>query len=141
MHLILLVVIEIITRRGFVRMIVIKTGVTEIMTGMDTGHGTGIAMNVTAVIAWIGTETVTIRIGRIGIEIIMAIETMEDLEIETMTEIEIVTGLMIEIVTGTTTIKTGQDMAESGVGRGATLRTITVMKLYTCSLFLLHDFK
>jgi len=51
MHLILLVVIEIITRRGFVRMIVIKTGVTEIMTGMDTGHGTGIAMNVTAVIA------------------------------------------------------------------------------------------
>jgi len=80
-------------------------------------------------------------IGRIGIEIIMVIETMEDLEIETMTEIEIVTGLMIEIVTGTTTIKTGQDMAESGVGRGATLRTITVMKLYTCSLFLLHDFK
>ena len=48
MHLILLVVIEIITKKGFVRMIVIKTGVTEIATGMDTGHGTGTAMNVIA---------------------------------------------------------------------------------------------
>ena len=66
---------------------------------------------------------------------------MEDLGIETMTEIEIMTGVTIEIVTGTTTIKNGQDIAESGVGRGATLRTITVMKLYTYSLFFLHDFK
>lgn len=48
MHLILLVAIEIITKKGFVRMIVKKTGVTEIVTGMDTGHGTGIAMNVIA---------------------------------------------------------------------------------------------
>ena len=48
MQLILLVAIEIITKKGFVRMIVKKTGVTEIVTGMDTGHGTGIAMNVIA---------------------------------------------------------------------------------------------
>ena len=82
-----------------------------------------------------------IAIGKIGIGIIMVIETMEDLGIETMTEIEIVTGVTIEIVTGTSTIKTGQDITENGVGRGATLRTITVMKLYTCSLFFLHDFK
>ena len=81
-----------------------------------------------------------IVIGRIGIEIIMEIETMEDPGIETMIEIGIVTGVMTEIVTGTTTIKTEKDIAESGVGRGATLMTITVMKLYKCSLFLLHDF-
>ena len=141
MQLILLAAIEIITKKGSVRTIVIKTGVTEIAIGMVTGHGTGIAMNVTAVMAKIGTETVTIVIGRIGIEIIMEIETLADLAIETMIEIEIVTGVMTEIVTGTTAIKTGQDIAESGVGRGATLTTITVMKLYTCSLFLLHDFK
>lgn len=82
-----------------------------------------------------------IVIGWIGIEILMVIETMEDLGIETMTEIEIVTGVTIEIVTGTTTIKKEQDIAESGVGRGTTLRIITVMKLYTYSLFFLHDFK
>jgi len=51
MHLILLVETEIIIKKGFGRMIVIKTGVTEIVIGMDTGHGTGIAMNVIAVIA------------------------------------------------------------------------------------------
>jgi len=84
------------------------------------------------------TETVTIVIGKIGIETIMVIETMEDLGIETLTEIEIVTGVTIEIVTGTLTIKTGQDITENGVGRGATLKTITVMKLYICSLFFLH---
>ena len=82
-----------------------------------------------------------IVIGWIGIGILMVIETMEDLGIETMTEIEIVTGVMIEIATGTTIIKTRQDTAESGVGRGATQTTITVMKLYTYSLFFLHDFK
>lgn len=47
-HLILLVVIEIITKKGLVRMIVIKTGVTEIET--DTDPVIGIAMNVTAAI-------------------------------------------------------------------------------------------
>ena len=48
MRLILLVVIEIITKKGFVRMIGIKTGVTEIVTEMDTGHGTETAMTVIA---------------------------------------------------------------------------------------------
>ena len=47
-RLILLVVIEIITKKGFVRMIGIKTGVTEIVTGMDTGHETETAMTVIA---------------------------------------------------------------------------------------------
>lgn len=46
MRLILLVVIEIITKKESARMIVIKTGVTEIVIGMDTGHGIGTAMNV-----------------------------------------------------------------------------------------------
>lgn len=81
-----------------------------------------------------------IVIGKIGIKIIMEIEIMEDPGIETMTEIVIATEVMIETVTGTTTIKSGQEIAESGAGRGATLMTITVMKLYTRSLFLLHDF-
>lgn len=134
-----MVVIEIITKKGPVRMIVIAIK-TEIVIGMDTGHGTGIALNVTTVIAKIGRETIMIAIGRIEIEITMEIESLEDLEIETMIEIWIMTGVMIEIETGTTTIKTGQDIAKSGIGRGATLKTITVMKLYTCFLFLLHNF-
>ena len=46
MRLILLVVIEIITKKESARMIEIKTGVTEIVTGMDIGHGIGTAMNV-----------------------------------------------------------------------------------------------
>lgn len=131
MQLILLVVIEIITKKGPVRMIVIAIK-TEIVIGMDTGHGTGIALNVTTVIAKIGRETIMIAIGRIEIEITMEIESLEDLEIETMIEIWIMTGVTIEIETGTTTIKTGQDIAKNGIGRGATLKTITVMKLYTC---------
>lgn len=139
MQLILLVVIEIITKKGPVRMIVIVIK-TEIAIGMDTGHGTEIALNVTTVIAKIGIGTVMIVIGRIEIEIIMEIESLEDLEIETMIEIWIMTGVTIEIETGTTTIKTGQDIAKSGIGRGATMKTITVMKLYTCFLFLLHNF-
>jgi len=139
MQLILLVVIEIITKKGPVRMIVIAIK-TEIVIGMDIGHGTGIALNVTTVIAKIGRETIMIAIGRIEIEITMEIESLEDLEIETMIEIWIMTGVTIEIETGTTTIKTGQDIAKSGIGRGATLKTITVMKLYTCFLFLLHNF-
>ena len=79
-----------------------------------------------------------IVIGKIEIRIIMVIEIMEDLVIETMKEIVIVTGAMKEIGIGTTTIKTEQDTAGSAVGRGATLMDITVNKLYTCSLFLLH---
>ena len=138
-HLILLVGIGIITKKGFARMIVIKTGITEIETGTDPVIR--IAMNVTAVITKIGIGTVTIVIAKIEIQIIMEIEIMEDPGIETMIEIVIATGVMIETVTGTTTIKTVQDMAESGVDRGATQKTIAVMKLYTCSLFLLHDFK
>ncbi len=81
-----------------------------------------------------------IVIGKIGIKIIMEIEIMEDPGIETMTEIVIVTEVMIEAVIGTTTIKSRQDIAESGAGRRATLTTTTVMKLYTRSLFLLHGF-
>jgi len=134
MQLILLVVIEIITKKGPVRMIVIAIK-TEIVIGMDIGHGTGIALNVTTVIAKIGRETIMIAIGRIEIEITMEIESLEDLEIETMIEIWIMTGVTIEIETGTTTIKTGQDIAKSGIGRGATLKTITVMKLYTFFIF------
>lgn len=136
MQLILLVVIEIITKKGPVRMIVIVIVIkTEIAIGMDTGHGTGIALNVTTVIAKIGRGTVMIVIGRIEIEITMEIESLEDLEIETMIEMWIMTGVTIEIETGTMTIKTEQDIAKSGIGRGATLMTITVMKLYKRFLF------
>ena len=48
MHLILLVAIEIITKKEFARVIVIKTGVIEIETETDTDPVIEIDMNVTA---------------------------------------------------------------------------------------------
>lgn len=139
MQLILLVVTEIITKKGVVKLIAIKTEVVEIVTEIDTGPMTGIAMIVTAEITKIVIGTVMIVIGKIGILTIMVIKIMEDPVTETMKEIGIVIAIaieaMIEIVTGITTTKTEQDIpAESGIERGA-MATI-VMKLYTHSLFL-----
>ena len=128
MNQILLVEIEIIIKKGFAILIVIKTEVMESGIETDTGLVIGIALKGTA-----GTGIVMIVIGKIGIKIIMVTEIIEDPGIETTIRIVSVTEVMIEIVTGTTTTKTGQDTVESGVGRGVTMMTITAMKLYTCS--------